>query len=425
MIGLKTKLKNLPLEPGIYQFFDDQANLLYVGKSISIKKRVASYFLNKKLGPKTDQLVSKIADVKFIKVFSEFEALLLESDLIRQYKPFYNIQAKDDKSPIYIRIASGEVPIIDTLRKSSLPPKSKRGEFIKGPFPSAKTTRYVLKMVRRIFPYCHHKNAKNPCLYVHLGLCPFPYANNLSKQVYARNISKIKDLLSGKSKFLISQLTREMRALAKAQNYEAANHVKNQIQKLEYIRTTYHPPRDFLEQPTLVDDLTMTRLKDLKEKLNLKKLPRRIECYDISNISGKLATGSMVVFQNGRPEKSEYRRFKIKFLNTPNDFEMIREVLSRRFKNSWPDADLMIIDGGKGQLSCAVETAAKYQKDVPIVSLAKRLEEIYAPNLSEPVSLPKESPARQLAQALRDEAHRFAITYHRLLRSKNFISNNN
>lgn len=417
---LKRKITNLPTDPGIYQFFDDQGNLLYVGKSISIRKRVASYFAKSNLGPKTNQLVAKIADIKYIKVTSEFEALLLESNLIRQYQPFYNTISKDDKSPIYIRITNGDVPLIELTRKT--PPSSSKRSFIKGPFPSAKTTRQILRSIRRIFPYCHHKNPKKPCLFVHLGLCPYPYQGSEAKQQYEKTIKNIKNLLSGKSKQLVRDLRNEMVAYSKDERFEKANMIKNQLQKLEYVTTTYRLPREYLEQPTLVDDLTKTRLVDLKEKLSLAKVPRRIECYDISNISGKLATGSMVVFLSGRPQKDQYRRFKIKFKNTPDDFEMIRETLARRFKNSWPEADLIIVDGGKGQLSAAVEIAKKYSKSMPIISLAKKLEEIYIPNKPEPIKLPKESPARQLAQALRDEAHRFAITYHRLLRSKAFVT---
>jgi len=416
--SLKRKLAKLPQNPGIYKFFDAGGNLLYVGKSISIKKRVSSYFANKNLGPKTDQMVSKIADIGYIKVFSEFEALLLEADLIRNNKPFYNIIAKDDKSPIYIRISKTEVPIVEITRK----PESFKKDFIKGPFPSARTTKEVLKYIRRIFPYCQHKNPKKPCLFVHLGLCPYPYSSELEKQKYVKNIENIKKLLAGKSKLLVKILTAEMNEYSKILMYEEAQKIKEQLQKLEYITTTYHAPKDFLERPTLVDDLTTERLKDLAKKLKLQKKPRRIECYDISNISGKHATGSMVVFENGKPQKTQYRRFRIKVLETPNDYEMIWQVLTRRFKNNWPLPDLIVIDGGKGQLSAASQVIAMFNKDIPVISLAKRLEEIFLLNNSEPLSLPKESPARQLTQALRDEAHRFAITYHRKLRSKAFTT---
>ncbi|MDP2632665.1 MAG: GIY-YIG nuclease family protein [Candidatus Curtissbacteria bacterium] len=435
---LKKQIARLPLSPGIYQFYDENRELLYVGKSVSIKKRVSSYFQkrhslspnrhslspnrhslspNRNLGPKTDLLVSKIKEIKYIQVFSEFEALLLEAELIRTNKPFFNIQAKDDKSPIYIKISQDLIPLISLTRKQ----KPKRGVAIYGPFPSVNVAKDVLRMVRRIFPYCHHKNPKKPCLYVHLGLCPYPYKSEETQNEYKETIKKIKKLLSAKNRFLIRQLTREMVLSAKLQKFEEAQLAKKQIEKLQYLTTTYHAPKEFLEQPTLVDDLSTKRLEELKKVLELEKLPRRIECYDISNISGSFATGSMVVFTNGKPDKSQYRRFKIKYTKTSDDFEMHREVMARRIKNDWPRPDLMIIDGGRGQLNAVLGIVTKYKFDTKVVSLAKRLEEIYTPDKILPIRLPKENPARQLAQAIRDEAHRFAITYHRLLRSKKFL----
>lgn len=410
------EIKKLPESPGVYIFFDNN-RVIYVGKSISIKKRVASYFNSKNLGPKTSMLVSKIASIDYLKVFSEFEALLLETELIRKYKPFFNIQAKDDKSPHYIKISAGEVPIIEIARKQI----KKSGDFLVGPFPSAKTAREVMRLVRRIFPYCHHKKAPKKCLYVHLGLCPYPYASEEAKEKYIKDIYRIKKFLSGKSKLVVNQLIIQMRQFAQRQMFEEAGLLKKQIEKIEYLLTTYHTPREFLETPTLVDDLTQLRLKDIKEKLELEKIPKKIECYDISNFQGKHATGSMIVFINGHPEKREYRRFKIKYSKKPDDYEMIREVLARRFKNDWSTPDLVIIDGGRGQLNAALSVTIKYKVNVPIVSLAKRREEIYIPTRVMPISLTKESPARQLVQALRDEAHRFAISYHRLLRSRAFI----
>lgn len=417
MEDLKKQTSKLPLAPGIYKFFDASGALLYVGKSVSIKKRVQSYFANKDLGPKTNKLIANIAKVEYIKVFSEFEALLLESELIRTNKPFYNIIAKDDKSPIYIKITKDEIPLVLTARKGNLSKK----DYTRGPFPSAKTTYSILKMVRHIFPYCTHKKDPKPCLYVHLGLCPDPYRSVENKTKYLQNIVKIKKLLSGKSKFVLRDLVREMKGFSKTQQYEKAAVVKKQIENLEYLTTTYHTPREFMEQPTLVDDLTLSRLKDFQKVLGLKKLPKRIECYDISNISGTNATGSMVVMTNGRIDKSQYRRFKIKYKHTPDDFEMHREVAARRIKNDWPKPDVMIIDGGRGQLNAVLSIVNRYKFPTIVVSLAKRLEEIYAPDKDLPISLPKESPARQLAQQIRDEAHRFAITYHRNLRSKSFL----
>lgn len=417
MESIKRQIAKLPKEPGIYKFFDKNGKLIYLGKSVSIKKRVQSYFAAKDLGPKTNKLVENIAMIGCIKVFSEFEALLLESELIRENKPFYNVIAKDDKSPIYIRITKGEVPLVLTTRKSNITQK----DYVKGPFPSAKTTYAILKMIRRIFPYCTHKKDKKTCLYFHLGLCPEPYRSEETKAAYRGVVAKIKKLLTGKSQTLIRDLVREMKDFSKAQKYEEAAKVKKQIENLQYLTTTYHTPREFLEHPTLVDDLTLIRLKDFQKVIGLKKLPKRIECYDISNISGTNATGSMVVMTGGKVDKGQYRKFKIKFKHTPDDYEMMREVLARRIKNDWPRPDVMIIDGGRGQLNTALSVINKYKYPTTVISLAKRLEEIYTSGKVLPLSLPKESPARQLAQEIRDEAHRFAITYHRNLRSKSFI----
>lgn len=198
--------------------------------------------------------------------------------------------------------------------------------------------------------------------------------------------------------------------------------LKKQLEQIQYIYTTYRAPREYLEQPTLVDDLKAQRVNDLKKVLNLRKMPKRIECFDISNINGTNATGSMVVFANGVPAKDQYRRFRIKFTNTPNDYEMMKETLSRRFSNNWPNPDLIIIDGGRGQLSAALEIQKKYNYPTKIVSLAKRLEEIWTQDTKESIKLPQNSPARLLVQAARDEAHRFALTYHRNLRSKTFTA---
>jgi len=416
--NLIRKIVKLPKSPGIYQFFDRE-KLLYVGKSVSLRNRVASYFKTEQVGPKTKLLVKKTTDIKYIKVFSEFEALLLEAELIKKYKPFFNTVAKDDKSPLYIKISNDDIPLVTVTRRE----KPKKGVFLKGPFPSAKTTREVLKIIRRIFPYCHHQNPKKPCLFVHLGLCPFPYGSDDAQKDYLATITKIKQLLGGKSQYLVRQLTNEMKKLSAQEKYEEAQIIKRQIEKVEYITTSYHAPEEFLKQPTLVDDLTMLRLKDLAQVLELKKIPKRIECYDISSISGNLATGSMIVFENGQSAKGQYRRFRIKFTHRPNDYEMLKEILVRRFKNDWPKPDLVIVDGGRGQLNSALSVIDKYSIECQVIALAKRFEQIYLPQKILPISLSKESPARQLAEAIRDEAHRFAIQYHRLLRSKRLLEN--
>ena len=413
-MDLKKKIAELPDSCGVYIYKDAQGKIVYVGKSKSIKKRVRSYFQNKNLGEKTNLLVEKIHDVKHIKVESEFEALLLETELIRKNQPFFNFQSKDDKSPLYIKISKEEIPLISVVRK----PQISKRDFVKGPFSSARITRSLLKTIRRIFPYCHHKNPKKPCLYVHLGLCPFPYASEENKIHYPKNILAIKKLLSGKSKFLLKSLITDMQKLATLEKFEEAQNIKKQIEKIEYMLSEFRDPMEFLRQPTLVDDLAGTRLKSLKAVLELSKTPKRIECYDISNTSGKEAAGSMAVFENGQSQKSQYRKFRIKFKNTPDDYQMIREVLTRRFNNNWPKPDLIVIDGGRGQLNAALSALDEKGVNIPTVAIAKKFEEIYLAQKPLPLRLEKQNPARQLIQAARDEAHRFALSYHRLLRSK-------
>lgn len=411
---LKNQIAKLPNSCGVYIFKDAEGNIIYVGKSVAIKKRVSSYFKNKNLGPKTSLLIKKIAEIGYIKVESEFEALLLEAELIRKNQPFFNFQAKDDKSPLYIKITGGEIPLVSVVRK----PQISKGDFVKGPFPSARVTRSLLKTMRRIFPYCHHKNPKKPCLYVHLGLCPFPYASSQSTNHYLKNVKAIKKLLSGKPKVLVKSLVADMQKLASTQKFEEAQNAKSRIEKIEYMLSEFRDPMEFLTQPTLVDDLANARLESLKVELELSKTPRRIECFDISNTAGKEATGSMAVFENGQSQKSQYRKFRIKFKNTPDDYEMIREVLTRRFKNNWSKPDLVVIDGGKGQLNAALSALKESGVTIPTVAIAKKFEEIYLAQNPLPLRLKKENPARQLIQAARDEAHRFALSYHRLLRSK-------
>ena len=413
-MDLKKEIAKLPDSPGAYICKDSGGKVIYVGKSKSIKKRVSSYFTNKNLGPKTNLLVKKIADIKYIKVESEFEALLLEAELIRKNRPFFNIQAKDDKSPLYINITNDPVPLVNLVRK----PQSFKDSFIRGPFPSVKVTRRLLKEIRKIFPYCHHKNPKKPCLYVHLGLCPFPYASAGTRGIYQRNIRAIKKLLSSKSKVLIKTLISDMQNFAKLEKFEEAQNIKVQIEKIEYILSAFRDPSEFLRQPTLIDDLAISRMASLKKILALKKSPKRIECFDISNTSGKEATGSMAVFENGQSQKSEYRKFRIKLKNSPDDYEMIREVLTRRFKKSWKKPNLIVIDGGRGQLNTALSALKESGINIPVITIAKKFEEIYSKGKLLPLRLNKENPARQLIQATRDEAHRFALSYHRLLRSK-------
>lgn len=416
---MKSSPTNLPKSPGVYLFKNKNGEVIYVGKAINLKSRVNSYFLNRKsLGPKTLSMINSAFRVDHISVESEIEALLLEARLIWQYQPKFNTELKDDGSPLYIKITTGdETPQITTARRQ----KQVRGVKIFGPFPSSRNVRVVLKTLRRIFPYCTHSRRPKSCLFVHLGLCPDPYADKEAKIAYQKTIKNIVLFLKGERKRLLAKLIKEMTVLSKEQQFEKANDVKKQIEAIVYVTQNFRQPEEYLARPDLIDDLANQRMRQLKSVLNLARLPRRIECYDISNLSGKQATGSMIVFTNGKADKNQYRKFKIKFKNTPDDYAMIQEIISRRLKNNWKLPDLFVIDGGKGQLSAAKRILDQNKLNIPIITLAKRLEEIFVPGKTEPLKLTKNSPALQLAMQLRDESHRFAISYHRKLRSKAFL----
>lgn len=398
--------------------------MIYVGKAINLKNRVSSYFhLNDNLPARTKNLVSEINSIDHIVVESELEALLLEAELIKRHKPRYNVILRDDKSYLYIKIDSQTtITTVSTTRRE----KPKRGVKLFGPFPSAHTARSVLRYLRKIFPFCSHaKKPRGSCLWVDLGLCPGPWQGKISLAEYKQIIGRISFFLSNKKKKLIIDLKKEMVEAAEGQNFEKAAALRNQIRQLEYVIQPKIMPSQYLENPNLVAETVLNKLASLKQLLNLEALPKRIECYDISNISGKQATGSMVVFTDGEKDGGQYRRFRIRAKDTPDDFFMIKEVLSRRFQNDWPLPQLIVIDGGKGQIASAYQVLYQMGLTIPIIGLAKKMEEIYQllPQGSNysfvgPIRLKRDHPALRLVQSLRDEAHRFAISYHRHLRSK-------
>lgn len=410
--------KTIPQKPGIYLFKDKKKEIIYVGKSVNLRERVRQYLRPQlRLGVKTQKMISEIAGVEYHLVQSEVESLLLETSLIKKYRPKYNIAWKDDKSHLYIKVTIGdEIPIITTARRELETPTIK----LYGPFPSASTVRYVLRTLRRIFPYCQHKRQQKSCLWVHLGLCPDPYHNNHSS--YRQSIQNIMLFLEGKNKTLLVRLEREMKKAARKERFEEAAQLKKQIESLKYVTSSFIKPEEYLKHPSLYEDLVTERLNDLKSVLELKKIPQRIEAYDISNISGKEATGSMIVFSNGEPDKSEYRKFKIRFKSTPDDVFMIKEILIRRLKNKWPLPNLILVDGGRGQLNAVLSVLSQNSLNLPVVGLAKREEELYLPDKSSPLKLPATSPALQFLRYIRDEAHRFAITYHKKLRRRTSLT---
>jgi excinuclease ABC subunit C len=390
-----------------------------VGKAKNLKKRVSSYFGSKDLGEKTTALVAQIDSIKIIEVTSEIEAFLLEERLIKKYLPHYNIKLIDGKSYPSIKITvKDKYPKVLLIRK----PESDKALYF-GPYTSMTSLKTVLKLLRKIFPYQAVENHSNRlCLYYHLGLCPCPTVTHDAN--YRKNINHIIDFLNGDKNLLIKDLEKEREIASKIEDFEKAGQIQKQIDSITLITSSFYQPFEYEINPNLRSDTVAKNLNDLKVILIANKVMiadlGRIECYDISNTSGINATGSMVVFTNGEKDSSSYRRFKIKrdYHNKPNDFAMMQEMLERRLKHvDWPKPSLIVVDGGKGQTSSVKEIIDSMGLNIPLIGLAKREETIIASDLRE-IRLPKDSHALQLIMQLRDEAHRFAITYHRKLRSK-------
>ncbi len=444
--SLKNLVNELPRTPGVYLFSDNTGKIIYVGKAINLRERVRSY-LNP-TDPKTKLMTAQAATVNHINVFSEFEGLLLEASLINKHQPKYNSRLKDDKSFLYIAITNEEFPKVLALRKSDL----KTPRYFFGPFPSAKTVRQVLRFLRRIIPYCSQKENRRPCFWSHLGLCsPCPgeisklrgAERQMARELYLTNIKNLVAVLRGKSKVLSQTLEKEMNEAARKKNFEKAAQIRDQFQKLTYLTTQHFPLNSYLEKNNFFEEEQEKELTELASILNIPNL-QRIECYDISNIFGQFATGSMVVFINGIQSSDNYRRFRIKMISQPNDVAMIKEIISRRLKHKeWPYPDLLTVDGGRGQVSAALNVLKQWNINIPVIGLAKRLETVIIPVFRHPefssgsssgeilkqvqndvsyeeINLPANSPALNLLKRLRDQSHRFALSYHRHLRSKNW-----
>ena len=558
------KLKTLPTKPGVYQYFDATGKIIYVGKAINLRNRVRSYFhASADHGPKTERLVTEIADLEWIITDSELEALLLESNLIKRHKPRFNIRLKDDKRYPYIKVEwQNAYPKVVTVRKMA-----QDGARYYGPFTNAGAVYHTLDTLRRIFPYltCDREiTGEDPraCLYYDIKLCSGPCIGAVTQDEYRATLDELCHFLEGKSDEVLIDLERKMNAAAEAMQFERAAVYRDQLKSLRHIverqkvisnaqndqdvlafardkgdacvqiflirqgkligreyfvlegaededtrqvmaefltqfydDAAYIPPEvvlpveieaqeagiiaQFLKQKrgaqvTLnvpkegpaadlvklaADNALETlmalkaqwdadshraeqALKEVADGIGLNALPARIECFDISNTQGTNTVASMVVFVNGIPRKSDYRKFNIKTVDGPNDFESMREALTRRFRRYF-DAkaaehqpgqkidpsfsmlpDLLIIDGGKGQLGVAVEVLQSFELfgQVPVCGLAKQQEEIFLPGRPDSILLPRQSQGLYLVQRVRDEAHRFAITAHRAKRAKTGIA---
>ena len=546
---LQEKLKTLPDSPGVYMFKDSTGKYIYIGKAKVLKNRVRSYFGARKLAdPKSARIVSKTTDIELLVTDSEVEALILEANLIRQHKPRYNVDLKDDKHFPYIKITTYEpFPRILVVRRIE---KDNARYF--GPFTSAKGMRKTIEFLRRLFKIRSCNLVIPPpkgrqykvCLDYHIKLCKGPCEALQTVEDYKENIHAVLMILSGKSKAVIEKLQSKMEEASEQMEYEEAALLRDQIEAIESVMvkqkvdvgsgvdrdiialaregrlavaavlqlregiligrqdfqltaeadeteeaivdtflTQYysHQPNlpkeiylpikvenlklinDWLNQQKgskisiiipqkgekvrlvelaaqnarlLLDDLliqkkqqserTSKMVTSLKKELSLSESPRRIACFDISNTGETDAVGSCVYFENGRPKKKEYRHFKIKGVKGQDDYRMMREVVGRYFfrlkdeKKEPPD--LVVVDGGKGQLSSVIKELASLGFDKqPVVSLAKRLEEVFVPGASDSITISRSSPALMLLKQLRDEAHRFAVSYNRKVRSKRTI----
>ncbi|MDP3954742.1 MAG: GIY-YIG nuclease family protein [bacterium] len=418
-------LRTLPNDPGVYFFKDEAGKIIYVGKAKNLKLRVKSYFQPfVKLGPKTQALVGKISKIEHQIVESELEALLLEAQYIGKYLPKYNIRKKDDKSYLYIKITKEQASRVYAARKQDIEKNRKEIHF--GPFPSSSNVRQVLSILRRIFPFrsCRILPQK-PCLYFNLGLCLGPCLETSSKDKYQKTIKNLICLLKNERKKLIRDLEKEMLSFADTKDYEEAAKTRDKLSKLKQLLEPFRNPLEYIESPNLLSDRRKEETDALRKALqpyypNMTKNLWRIEAYDISNFQGQKATGSMVVFAKGNRQLSNFRKFRIRMEDKPNDVAMMREVLERRLRHKeWRIPDLILVDGGKGQVGGAVELLRELSLNVPVVGLAKRLEILVIPKFPityVELSLPKNSPALNLLKRIRDEAHRFANAYHRKLR---------
>ena len=546
---IERKLALAPRDPGVYLFRDSTGKILYVGKAANLRNRVRSYFGSKKgLSTKVIRLVSAIRDIEFMIAGSEQEALVLEADLVRRYKPQYNARLKDDKSFPYLMVdVQNDWPTVVVTRK-----RTDNGARCFGPFSSARSVRQTLRLIRKVFRFrvCTGPidgTRSRPCLNMHIGLCPGPCVGAISRQEYRRTIDQIVLFLEGRHREVLDSLVREMKGASENLDYEKAALLRDRIQAvdmvtqrhagvtalrgdqdivavaqdgavtlvevfsvrdgralgrqdfpiqgasdlslseivrtfvLQYYGAASQVPPVLLLQHAIADasavrgwlsdlrgsqvkimvprqgirkqlvdsvadsvarqmvaqklksgsgaELREAGLKELKDVLRLPALPRRIEGFDISTIQGSESVGSMIVFEEGVPKPSEYRRFKIRSVAGQDDYAMMREVLRRRFSRldsggvsdsvqGWKAVpSLMLVDGGLGQLGVALqERDAASLGRIPVVALAKEFELVYVEGTTQPAELAQDTAGLRILQAVRDEAHRFAVSYHRSLR---------
>lgn len=436
---LIAKLKDLPKEPGVYFHKDKSGEIIYVGKAANLRNRVRQYFQKSRVrDPKTDVLVSEITDTDWMVVESELEALFLEAEMIKRYMPKFNILLRDDKSMSYIKITyDSDYPVVSLTRR----PLDDGARYF-GPYISTLSVRKALKYLRKIFPFAVSRsiNQKRASLYYHIGLDPGLEEGLTTLDDYRANLRKLMLVIEGKRNGVIKDLENEMSKLAKDHQYELAARTRNKIFALKKLgQQIIFSDKEFLD---ISKDHALTELVGL---LSLDKYPRRIEGYDISHMQGSDVVASMVVFTNGVSDKGQYRKFKTK-INKNDDFYNMNETISRRLSanniKKWGRPDLMLIDGGKGQLGAAIKARNDANlANIPMIGLAKREEQIVVSvdqsavtvntqllrklsgflEESEDyylISISHNANIVKLLQRVRDESHRFAVSYHSVLKAK-------
>lgn len=387
--------KNLPETPGVYLMRGAEGKILYIGKAVNLKRRVSSYFTRPHDG-RIEALVAKIRKIDFKPTQSALEALVLEAKLIKEHQPPYNIREKDDTSFLFFEITDEPFPRVLAVRGKT-PIRGVRY----GPFTSSSSAREALKILRKIFPWSTHESqkigaSKRPCLDFQIGLCPGTCAGLVGQREYQKTIRALKMFLDGKREKVVLNLRRDMERASSEKKFELAERIRRRLFALDHIRDSSLIERD------LIGDLEG-------------QPKQRIEGYDISNISGTSAVGSMVVFENGKPNPQEYRTFRIKGKSAPDDVGMLREVVTRRFNHpEWRFPDLILVDGGIHQVNAVQDVLSEFHISIPLIGLAKGPERKRNDFIG---AIPLGFNTETLIH-VRDEAHRFAVRYHRNLRSR-------
>ncbi len=410
-MDIKEKLKAIPHLPGVYIMKDASGEAIYIGKARDLSKRVSNYFqASRSKTAKLMSLVEEVRDLDYMITGSEEEALIYEANLVKEKRPRYNADLKDDKSFPLLKITLNEkFPKLIITRK-----RIEDGSRYFGPYTRARLLRNAVSILKNIFPLRICKKIPHePCLAYHIGQCLGPCINKIDEKSYDEIIRQLILFLEGKKKILIQELTDRMKGCADKKEFEQAAAIRNRISAL--LAVSDRKASDYSSWGNIA-------LK-LKKILRLPTTPLSIEAFDVSNISGKEATGSMVCFNSGLPDKSNYRRFRIKNVKGIDDYAMIKEIVHRRYKRLKEEnkkfPDLIIIDGGKGHLAAAYEELLRLKLNhIPAIGIAKQEEKIYTLGSSEPLDINRDSEILHFIQSIRDEAHRFALKYHHTLRRK-------